>query len=194
MLRLCSATVRGLRRSGTNHGSPWSTNHGIGLGVRDQVGGAEPRGQAPRSSRVRRDVVGHLLDQRLDAVEGDHAAEPLDELDLDLDAVELEVGAVEHVGLDAALAHALEGRVGADADRGGGQDRSGRCVERGAASRRTPRRRGRADPVRWARWRSGSRARGRAGRRATTCPATVNGRPSASAAPATSPAARQVRT
>ena len=91
----------------------------------------------------------------------DHAADPRDERDLHLHAVQLEVVAVEHVGLDPALALAVERRVGADADRGG----SG-CVRRrpgGAASRRTPRRRGGPLPA-WARWRSGSRARGRAGR------------------------------
>ena len=57
-------------------------------------------------------------------------------LDLDLDAVQLEVGAVQHVALDAAVALAVERRVGADADRGRVALAG---VEHGAASRRTHR-------------------------------------------------------
>ena len=83
----------------------------------------------------------------------DHAAQPLDERHLDLDAVELEVVAVQHVALHPALALAVERRVGADADRG--RVASRRC--RGAAAtRRTRRRRARGQPRRSARWRSGS--------------------------------------
>ena len=55
----------------------------------------------------------------VDPLELHHPAEPLDEGHLDLDAVELEVVAVQDVGLDAALALAVEGRVGADRDGGG---------------------------------------------------------------------------
>ena len=63
------------------------------------------------------DVVVHRLDERVDALERHHPAQPFDERHLDLDAVELEVVAVQDVGLDPALALAVEGRVGADADR-----------------------------------------------------------------------------
>ena len=92
-----------------------------------RAGGTTPR-PPPAARRARAvisqqlagavDVGRHLLDERLDRVEGDHPAQPLDEADLDLDAVQLQVGAVEHVALDPAVAHAVEGRVGADADRG----------------------------------------------------------------------------
>src|SRR5262249_26453915 len=64
-------------------------------------------------------VVVHRLDERVDAVETLHPADAFDERHLDLDVVELEVVAVEHVGLDAAFTFAVEGRVGPDADRRG---------------------------------------------------------------------------
>ena len=89
-------------------------------------------------------------------------ADPVDERHLDLDVVQLEVVAVEHVGLDPALALALERRVGADADRG-------RVALAGVEPAQPPG----VHPVGGsgdhaagrARWPSGSRARGRAGRR-----------------------------
>ena len=64
------------------------------------------------------DVLGHLHEQRLDPVEGDGLAQPVEEVDGDVLAVQLEVVAVEHVGLDPA-GGAAEGRVGADRDRRG---------------------------------------------------------------------------
>src|SRR5829696_3046163 len=67
--------------------------------------------QAPRLLHV----PAHLLDQVLDAVELLHPADPLDELDAQLDAVDVGVE-VEDEGLHGALA-ALEGRVRADRDR-----------------------------------------------------------------------------
>ena len=64
------------------------------------------------------DVGVHLGDQRLHAGVLHLAAQPRVEVDGDLDPVELEVVAVEDVGLDAAL-QPVEGRVGADGDGGG---------------------------------------------------------------------------
>src|SRR3954452_4490248 len=62
------------------------------------------------------DVGGHLLDQCLDAVEPQRRSQPLDELDGDALAVEVQVVPVEHVGLDPPL-RAVERRVRADRDR-----------------------------------------------------------------------------
>ena len=72
------------------------------------------RAQPPRTIRRARDVVVHLLDQLVDGVEAHHPPQPVHEGDLDLDAVELQVVTVEHVGLDPAVAFAVERRVGAD--------------------------------------------------------------------------------
>ena len=145
----------------------------------------------PSSPRARSTSSRIVLDQALDRLELDHPAEAFDERHLDLHAVQLEVGAVEDVALDAAFALAVEGRVRADADRrrvgltGVAATQPAGVHTVGGARR----------ACRWsARSRSGSRARGRAGRPRTTTPRTVNARPSASAAPATSPVARQVRT
>ena len=75
------------------------------------VGGRVSARSVPRAAYV----VVHGLDEGLDALELHHPAQPVDEGDLDLDAVELEVVAVEDVGLHAAVPLAVEGRVGADA-------------------------------------------------------------------------------
>ena len=125
-------------------------------GARHEVGQPVVRGTTPRCPRAglrlgRRHGRGHVRSSRARStsscivstsasmpLERDHPAQPVDERHLDLDAVELEVVAVEDVGLDPALALAVEGRVGADADRG--REASRRC-RGGAASRRTRRRR-----------------------------------------------------
>ena len=80
-----------------------------------------------------------------------------EEVDGHVLAVQLEVVAVQHVGLDPA-GGAAEGRVGADRDRGGEAGRR----PHGSATRRTRRRRGRQHPAGGRGSRSGSRARGRA--------------------------------
>jgi hypothetical protein len=49
-----------------------------------------------------RDVVGHLGDERLDALEGDHAADAVREPDLHAMAVEVEARLIQHVRLDLA--------------------------------------------------------------------------------------------
>src|SRR3954462_15894127 len=73
------------------------------------------RGDVEQSPRAD-DVVVHRRDERVDVGEGGHGAQPGDELDADVLAVEVAVE-VQDEGLDGAPA-ALEGRVGADRDRG----------------------------------------------------------------------------
>src|SRR3954453_6351945 len=84
--------------------------------ARSTTGGASCR--APEDLPGAPYVVPHGLDQRVEAVEAHHRADPLDEGDLDLDVVQLQVVTVEHVGLHAPLTLPVEGRVRADADRG----------------------------------------------------------------------------
>src|SRR5665648_96049 len=62
------------------------------------------------------DVVVHLRDELLDGLEADHRAQPGDELQHDLLAVQLQVVAVGDVCLDPPT-RAIERRVGADRDR-----------------------------------------------------------------------------
>jgi hypothetical protein len=57
--------------------------------------------QAERRAYAR-DVVGHLGDERLDALEGDHAADAVREPDLHAMAVEVEARLIQHVRLDLA--------------------------------------------------------------------------------------------
>src|SRR6476660_601082 len=63
-------------------------------------------------------VLGHLLDELVDRLEPQRGPQVRDELDRDALAVEVEVGAVEDVRLDATLVP-VEGRVRADRDRSG---------------------------------------------------------------------------
>src|SRR5918995_26441 len=70
------------------------------------------------------DVVADRVDEVGDAREGDHAANALDELDVDDMVVEVEL-AIEHVRLDLLLRHALERGIVADRDRG---RISGACI------------------------------------------------------------------
>ena len=112
-------------------------------------------------------VVVHGRDEGVDPVEADHPAQPLDERDLDLDAVELEVG----------RGPARRPRPGGPARR----RRSGWCRPRSPRDSVSPVSQ-RAQPpgvhpvgggggaaVGRARWRSGSRARGRACRPRRPC-------------------------
>src|SRR5689334_705335 len=64
------------------------------------------------------DVDAHLLDEGVDGVEAQRAAQPDREVDRGVQAVEVQVGPVEGVGLHRANL-AVERRVGADRDRGG---------------------------------------------------------------------------
>src|ERR1051325_4385457 len=81
------------------------------------------RGAQSRTGTVR-DLPGsvhvpvHLLDQGLDRVELQGVAEPVDEVDAHVVAVEVEILAVQRVRLDRAYL-TVEGRVGADGDRRG---------------------------------------------------------------------------
>src|SRR3546814_14832086 len=81
-----------------------TTTAGCAPGWRSDLPGVIPRWRSDLEDLAGpHDVLGHRLDQLLDALEADHATKPLDEGHLDLDAIELEVGAVKDVGLPATL-------------------------------------------------------------------------------------------
>ena len=129
------------------------------------------------SSRVRATSSAICLDQGVHALERDHAPDsaPTKETSTEL-AVQLEVGAVEHVGLHAGASRSPS-KVGlvptliADGH-GAAAGLVEPLVPAPAAHRRTPRPPGPPVPLWSGRWRSGSRARARAGRPRTTCPPT----------------------
>ena len=64
------------------------------------------------------DVLTHLDQQWLQAVECEHGAQQPDQLNGDDLPVQVEVGASQHVRLHRALRHVVESRIGADGDRG----------------------------------------------------------------------------
>ncbi len=64
------------------------------------------------------DVLGHGDEEVVDAVETQGRADVLDELHDDALVIEVEVVAVEDIGLDGATVLGVEGRVGPDGDRG----------------------------------------------------------------------------
>src|SRR4051812_42556585 len=100
MICCLTALSRATRKSPVSSG-PRAVPAGAGLATRADVcvrTRLQDREQLARSPHV----VAHLLDQRLDAVEADHAAQPVEELDGDVLAVEVQIG-VEHVGLDPPL-------------------------------------------------------------------------------------------
>ena len=78
---------------------------------------------APRQLARALDVAAHLLHQRGGVGEAPLAAQPREEVQAQLAAVEVAVE-VEDVGLDQLAAAGVEGRAHADADRGG----AGRAV------------------------------------------------------------------
>ena len=102
---------------------------------------------------------GDPRDERLDAVEGDHAAQPVGELDGHVMPVQIRAGPVDRVRLDLPLRHVVEGRIGAHRDRGRVR-RASACGR--SAGRRRRRRRGSCRPDCGRGSPSGSRAHGRA--------------------------------
>src|SRR3546814_13966609 len=88
-----------------------TTTAGCAPGWRSDLPGVIPRWRSDLEDLAGpHDVLGHRLDQLLDALEADHATKPLDEGHLELDAIELEVGAVQDVGLHAPLPLTVESR------------------------------------------------------------------------------------
>src|SRR5690606_22241028 len=79
----------------------------------------------------------------LDPVERDHPPDPAQETDLDEMPVQVEVGLVEDVDFDLAARDVVEGRVGADADRGRVADAGAQPVRRALVDQPA-----RVDPVR----------------------------------------------
>ena len=123
---LCRAPVRRRRRSGTNQGSPWSTNHWSASGpAPGAIGCVVMRVPAAHGCGTTSSAIVSISSSTPSNLH--HPPDPGDEGDLDQLVVEVEVGAVEHVGLHPALALPVEGRVGADADRRGQRLAAGAC-------------------------------------------------------------------
>ena len=105
-------------------------------GRRDPAGRATARVRRTGRSRTGRggtlDVLRHLRHAAPRPCRTLGGPQPLDELQDDALAVEVEVGAVQDVGLDPALG-AVEGRVGADRD--GGRQGAVGVVRLGRSSR-----------------------------------------------------------
>src|ERR1019366_8622173 len=115
-------------RRGVQHPKPVNSLKGVSSRIRDtrprQLPDLRPGLRRPRTPShdeggqyrpTAPNVVGYLQEQVLDGVELLRRPKSLDELHDDCLAVEIEIGAIQDVGLDPAVG-AREGRVGADRD------------------------------------------------------------------------------